>query len=80
MPDWDKCVGQTDGVSPAFIRELLRQAALFAADDGAGLVVEERHLDEALHELAVQGGELTRIMLGVQRQKAVTGFATSPSG
>lgn len=80
VPDWDKYVGQTEGVSPAFIRELLRQAALFAADDGADLVMEERHLDEALHELVVQGGELTRILLGAQRPKSVTGFATSPQG
>jgi len=78
VPDWDKYVGQTEGVSAAFIRELLRQAALFAADDAADFVVEERHLDGALHELVVQGGELTRILLGVQRQKSVTGFATSP--
>jgi hypothetical protein len=41
-------------------------------------MVEERHVDEALHELVVQGGELTRTLLGVQRQKSVTGFATSP--
>jgi len=51
-------------VSPGFIRELLCKAALFAADEGPELVVEDRHLSEALHELVVEGGELTRRLLG----------------
>jgi hypothetical protein len=35
---------QTEGVSAAFIRELMRKAALFAADEGDELVVEDRYL------------------------------------
>jgi ATP-dependent 26S proteasome regulatory subunit len=57
-------IERTKGASAAFIRELMRKAALFAADDSADLVVEDRHLDEALHELAVQGGDLTKSLLG----------------
>jgi hypothetical protein len=57
-------VARTEGASAAFIRELLRKAALFAADDGQEICVEDRHLDEALHELVVQGGELTKSLLG----------------
>jgi hypothetical protein len=62
----DRIVKKTEGVSAAFIRELLRKAALFAVDESKGGVVEERHMDAALHELVVQGGDLTRSLLGVR--------------
>jgi hypothetical protein len=66
----DRLVQRTEGVSPAFIRELLRKAALLAvlpADGEAGqdgIVVDGRHLDLAMHELVLDGGELTRHLLG----------------
>ena len=61
----DKYIERTAGVSAAFIRELLRKAALYAADDGAGeLAVNAKHFDEALHEMVVLGGELTKSLLG----------------
>jgi ATP-dependent 26S proteasome regulatory subunit len=60
----DRLVARTEGVSPAFIRELLRKAALLAVGPGEEIVVEDRHLDQALHELVVGGGELTRRLLG----------------
>jgi ATP-dependent 26S proteasome regulatory subunit len=59
-------VRRTDGVSAAFIKELVRRAALFAADEGADVAVKDRHVDEALHELVVQGGELTKSLLGAK--------------
>jgi cell division protease FtsH len=62
--DVEAFVKRTGGVSAAFIRELLRRAALFAADETSEARVESRHVDEALHELVVQGGELTRSLLG----------------
>ena len=65
----EKWIERTDGASGAFIRELLRKAALFAADDGGNLVVEDRHLAEALHEIVVAGGELTRSLLGARGAK-----------
>ncbi|HWQ13134.1 MAG TPA: ATP-binding protein [Roseiflexaceae bacterium] len=68
LADTGRLLDQTEGVSAAFIRELLRKAALFAADEGPDLVVEERHLNEALHELVVEGGELTRRLLGASTQ------------
>jgi hypothetical protein len=66
VADLDRLVARTERVSPAFIRELLRKAALLAVDgDGDGeIVVEDRHLDQALLELAVEGGEVTRRLLG----------------
>lgn len=59
----DRFVRRTEGASPAFIRELLRKAALFAADESCD-AVHERHLDDALHELVVEGGSLTQSLLG----------------
>jgi len=57
-------VERTKGASAAFIRELLRKAALFAADDAGELELKSRHFDEALHEMVVEGGELTKSLLG----------------
>jgi hypothetical protein len=57
-------VERTAGASAAFIRELLRKSALFAADDVGELEVKARHFDEALHEMVVEGGELTKSLLG----------------
>ncbi|HLG62233.1 MAG TPA: ATP-binding protein [Ktedonosporobacter sp.] len=60
-------IDQTEGVSAAFIRELMRKAALFAADENDDLIVEDRHIEEALHELVFEGGELTKRLLGATR-------------
>ncbi len=60
-------IDQTEGVSGAFIRELMRKAALFAADENDELVVEDHHVDEALRELVFDGGELTKRLLGASR-------------
>jgi hypothetical protein len=57
-------VARTAGVRAAVIGELLRKAALFAADDGGALEVQARHFDEALHEMLVEGGDLTKSLLG----------------
>ena len=65
-----RLVQRTEGVSPAFIRELLRKATLLAvvradgAAGGDGIVVGERHLDLAMHELVLDGDELTGRLLG----------------
>jgi hypothetical protein len=64
VDDIERFVQRTRGASAAFIRELLRKAALFAADEGEELVVRDRHLDEGLHDLVVEGGELTKSLLG----------------
>jgi ATP-dependent 26S proteasome regulatory subunit len=70
--DWDRLIERTAGVSGAFIRELLRKAAVYAAeDDGqAPLVVRDRHLEEGLTELLVAGGPLTQSLLGAARTPA----------
>jgi ATP-dependent 26S proteasome regulatory subunit len=61
----DHLIEKTDGASAAFVRELLRKAALFSTDEG-GDVVADRHVEEALHELVVDGGALTKSLLGVR--------------
>ena len=65
--DIDAYVQRSEGVSAAFVRELLRKAALFSADAGDGKRVTTQHLDAALHELAIAGGDLTRSLLGARR-------------
>jgi hypothetical protein len=60
----DPYVERTAGASASFIRELLRKAALFAADDGGALDVKAKHFDEALHEMVVEGGDLMKSLLG----------------
>jgi len=69
IADWDRLIERTAGVSGAFIRELLRKAAVYAAeDDGeSSLVVRDRHLEEGLAELLVAGGPLTKSLLGAAR-------------
>jgi ATP-dependent 26S proteasome regulatory subunit len=61
-------VSRLEGASAAFIRELLRKAALLAAEESPApeIAVEERHLEEALSELVVAGGKLTQSLLGAQ--------------
>ncbi len=70
LADREKLIARTDGVSGAFIRELLRKAAIFAAEEGADgpLVVRDRHVDEGLAELLVAGGPLTQSLLGARRK------------
>jgi hypothetical protein len=73
LPSSDRVVEQTEGASPAFLRELVRKAALNAAADGHE-TVEEPHFARALDELE-EGGRLTRSILGAGGEPA----AASPA-
>ncbi|WP_437769928.1 AAA family ATPase [Sorangium sp. So ce764] len=64
VPRW---IARTEGASGAFIRELLRKAAVFAAEEGQEIVVEDRHLDDAIRELVLCGGGLTKSLLAAQK-------------
>ncbi|MBK9144545.1 MAG: AAA family ATPase [Candidatus Melainabacteria bacterium] len=68
VKNWSTFVKRTEGASAAFIRELLRKAALFASDDDRDLVVKDAHLDEAMHEMCVVGGELSASLLGFKKK------------
>jgi hypothetical protein len=69
LSDRDGLLDKTDGVSAAFIRELMRKAALFAAErsEDDALQVRDEHMDAAMHELIVEGGVLTQQLLGASR-------------
>lgn len=65
--DRDGYIKKTEGVSAAFLRELLRRAAVYAAESQADtqseLEIRDEHLDEALTELLIAGGTLTQSLL-----------------
>ena len=63
-------IAALEGVSPAFIRELLRRAALMVAEESEGaLSVGAHDLERALEELRHGAGELTNTLLGAQRDE-----------
>jgi ATP-dependent 26S proteasome regulatory subunit len=63
-------VARTNGTSPAFIKELLRKAATYAADReeaqnaNEGLCVTVEDIEAALREILFTGGKLTARLLG----------------
>jgi DNA polymerase III delta prime subunit len=84
--DLDALVARTEGASPAYIKELLRKAAVLAADSSAGegetaVVVTGAHLEAALSELD-EGGRLARRLLGFHLEPApsATAIPGSPPG
>jgi ATPase family associated with various cellular activities (AAA) len=60
----DDYLQRTQGASAAFIRELFRRTALYAAEGTGELELKESHFSEALHEMLMDGGPLTRSLLG----------------
>lgn len=71
LEDRSRFIQRTEGVSAAFIRELLRKAALAAAEGADGpIVVGDKELDQALRELTLAGGALTRSFLGAEELAA----------
>jgi cell division protease FtsH len=68
LEDQGAVVAATKGVSPAFLRELVRKAALQAAVAGND-TVEDSHFRAAL-ALLESGGPITRAMLGADAGKA----------
>ena len=63
--DLGRVAARTGGASPAYIKELIRKAALLAVTDGEGAVVTPAHLEAALAELS-EGGRLAELLLGFQ--------------
>ncbi|MDP8967308.1 MAG: ATP-binding protein [Actinomycetota bacterium] len=73
LDEGDRLVGELEGTSPAFIRELLRRAALLAAEenDDGPLRVTDHHLHAALAELRRSGAELTQTLLGARPARSL---------
>jgi SpoVK/Ycf46/Vps4 family AAA+-type ATPase len=67
-------VSKIKGASPAFIKEFVRKASMFAAeeetDTNGTITVVDRHLELALKELVFGGGSLTRNLLGFDVEDA----------
>jgi len=63
--DLDQIAATIDGASPAYIKELLRRAAVLAVAAGGSMVVTQAHLHAAHDELA-SSGLLGQRMLGFQ--------------
>jgi hypothetical protein len=83
--DLDAIVARTEGATPAYIKELLRKAAVLAAaesSDGAertDVVVTSAHMETALAELD-EGGRLAQRLLGLRPGESTPGAAElSPS-
>jgi hypothetical protein len=79
LSDPDVVIKRTDGVTAAFLKELLRRAALTAAEiapagagsGGAPLRVTDAHLATALDQLLDVRSRLTRTLLGGRGQDAL---------
>ncbi len=74
LSEVDEIVARTDGVAAAFLKELMRKAALLAAmrDGAAGqLVVDDDDVIGALDELLEEGNALTRALLGAKGSTGV---------
>jgi ATPase family associated with various cellular activities (AAA) len=85
-------IARTEGVTASFLKELLRRAAMYAAEDAAGqrpgaeadrgdaagrpLTVTDAHMNAALDELLDSRNQLTRTLLGGH---AAQGPGTSPN-
>ncbi|MBN1284943.1 MAG: 26S protease regulatory subunit [Anaerolineae bacterium] len=87
LKDPEHLYHKTEGASPAFIRELLRKAALFAGEEteGPGLPpITDEHIEGALAELVISGGDLTKSLLGAGRLSnqswTLTGKHKEPAG
>ncbi|HEX2681272.1 MAG TPA: AAA family ATPase [Candidatus Dormibacteraeota bacterium] len=79
--DLDRIVASTDGATPAYIKELLRKAALRALEAGSGTDVRQPHVDGAIEELA-QGGRLAERILGFrpEQPEPQSGWQASGTG
>jgi ATP-dependent 26S proteasome regulatory subunit len=70
VTDLDKFIARTEGASPAYIKELVRKAAVFGAIEADGATkavrVTDKHLDQATDELT-EGGRLAERIAGFTR-------------
>lgn len=72
LEDTEQIIARTEGASPAFIQELIRKAAMIAAEQNTvtdGVIhVSDQNMDTALREMVYGGGALTRNLLGFSDQ------------
>ncbi len=75
--DLDAIVARIEGATPAYIKELLRKAAVLAAMEGTGMVVTGAQIEEALTELD-EGGRLAQRLLGFRSDEEPRGAGEIP--
>ena len=84
LADPDAVIGRTEGVTASFMKELLRRAALRAADESEDeeastpIRVTDAHMTAALDQLLDTRNELTRILLGGQATAPRAGDGGDP--
>ena len=84
LADPDAVIGRTEGVTASFMKELLRRAALRAADESeheeasTPIRVTDAHMTAALDQLLDTRNELTRILLGGQATAPRVGDGADP--
>lgn len=66
-------VKRTAGVSPAFIKELMRRASQFDLERAASENLELADVEQALGEMLFIGGSLNRKLLGAEGHEAMAG-------
>ncbi len=74
-------IKRTEGVTAAFLKELLRKAALLSCedDDGEGPIrVTDAHLKAALDQLLDNRNQLTRVLLGGEQPSGPPGQPGPP--
>jgi ATP-dependent 26S proteasome regulatory subunit len=80
LTDPDAVITRTEGVTASFLKELLRRAALRAAENGdVPLRVTDEHMNAALDELLDTRNQLTRILLGAPGRGRGPGGRRSPA-
>jgi hypothetical protein len=62
-------VRKTEGVSPAFLKELMRRAVQFMLERDGEAALRQEDLDGALHELMHGGGALNRRLFGFRSDR-----------
>jgi ATP-dependent 26S proteasome regulatory subunit len=70
VDDVDAVAARFDGVSPAFIKELVRRAVLNSTDDGSAAPLNDRHLNSAVRDLLEHSTPLARAILGATQPDA----------
>jgi ATP-dependent 26S proteasome regulatory subunit len=84
LADPDAVIGRTEGVTASFMKELLRRAALRAADESEDeaastpIRVTDAHMTAALDQLLDTRNELTRVLLGGQASAQRAGDGGDP--
>jgi hypothetical protein len=84
LSDPDAVIGRTEGVTASFMKELLRRAALRAADESeheeasTPIRVADAHMTAALDQLLDTRNELTRVLLGGQASAQRAGDGGDP--